>query len=143
MVSDLYHGSPADVALPSLSSMKNHSQVQLTWKNWAETCQRNGTPTVVQLCHPGKQSAVGCGNRSFFTKTVAPSPIPLNFGTGFIASAASALLFGTPRELTDDEITGTGGIIDQFVNGAKQCFEAGFKGIELHAACVHFPTTWA
>jgi 2,4-dienoyl-CoA reductase-like NADH-dependent reductase (Old Yellow Enzyme family) len=55
-------------------------------------------------------------------------------GPGLFANAASAFLFGTPRELTVEEIEGEGGIIQQFIDGAKVAFESGFKGIELHAA---------
>jgi 2,4-dienoyl-CoA reductase-like NADH-dependent reductase (Old Yellow Enzyme family) len=43
-------------------------------------------------------------------------------------------MFGTPRELTIDEISGKDGVIDQFVSGAVQCYQAGFKGVELHGA---------
>lgn len=57
-------------------------------------------------------------------------------GSGILPGVASALLFGTPRELTKEEIEGEGGIIQQFIDGARVAFEAGFKGVELHAACV-------
>ena len=45
-----------------------------------------------------------------------------------------SLLFGTPRELTVHEISEAGGVVDQFVSAAKQCFDAGFRGVELHGA---------
>lgn len=105
-----------------------------SWKQWANTCQRNGTPTIVQISHPGRQTPAGAGNRSFFSKTVAPSPIKLNFGPSYVERIAVSFVFGTPRELTTEEITGEGGIIDQFVAAAKLSFEAGFKGIQLHGA---------
>jgi 2,4-dienoyl-CoA reductase-like NADH-dependent reductase (Old Yellow Enzyme family) len=65
---------------------------------------------------------------------VAPSPIKLDFGDSWIARAAVSLMFGTPRALTVEEISGEGGVIDQFVAAAKQCYDAGFKGVELHGA---------
>jgi 2,4-dienoyl-CoA reductase-like NADH-dependent reductase (Old Yellow Enzyme family) len=86
------------------------------------------------LCHPGRQSPLGAGNRGFFAKTAAPSAVKLNFGDNLIAWAAVSLLFGTPREMSLEEISGSGGVIDQFVAAAKQSFEAGFKGVELHGA---------
>jgi 2,4-dienoyl-CoA reductase-like NADH-dependent reductase (Old Yellow Enzyme family) len=133
-VSETYLGSPGDVAILSKASACPSSTAQDLWKNWAATCQRSGTPTVVQLCHPGRQSPLGAGNRGFFAKTVAPSAVKLNFGDNFIAKAAVSLVFGTPREMDIEEISGDGGVIDQFAAAAKQSFEAGFKGVELHGA---------
>lgn len=108
--------------------------MQEYWRKWAAICQRNGTPTIVQLNHPGRQTPAGAGNRSFFSKAVAPSPVKLNFGPSYIENFAVSLVFGTPRELTTEEISGEGGIIDQFVAAAKQSFDAGFKGVQLHGA---------
>lgn len=31
-------------------------------------------------------------------------------------------------------------VIEQFVDGARRSFEAGFKGVELHGAYVFLPT---
>jgi 2,4-dienoyl-CoA reductase-like NADH-dependent reductase (Old Yellow Enzyme family) len=133
-VSDAYLGTPGDIAILSKASSRRSNAVRESWKTWAQTCQRHGTPAVVQLCHPGRQSPVGAGNRSFFAKTVAPSAVRLNFGPSFIEQLAVSLVFGTPRAMTVEEITGEGGLVDQFVAGAKQCFDAGFKGVELHGA---------
>jgi len=130
-VSSIFHGSPADVE----TSLKGQTPEQkAAWKNWAAVCQRSGTPTVIQLCHPGRQSPLGAGSSGLFTKNVAPSPVKLNLGESIIARTAVSLLFGTTREMTTDEITGPEGIVAQFVEGSKQCYEAGFKGVELHAS---------
>jgi 2,4-dienoyl-CoA reductase-like NADH-dependent reductase (Old Yellow Enzyme family) len=101
------------------------------WKEWAAATQRYGTPALVQLCHPGRQSPPGAGSRSYFSKNIAPSPVKMNMGNNLIAKAAVALMFGTPREMTHEDISL---VIDQFVAGAKQAYDAGFKGIQLHAA---------
>ncbi|MCJ1412951.1 hypothetical protein MMC19_007052 [Ptychographa xylographoides] len=132
-VSTAFLGSPADVQVPSVSTAGDPALQQL-WKDWAATSQRSGTPTLVQLCHPGRQSILGAGDRSIFAKTIAPSAVKLNLGPSLIAKALTALLFGTPREMSIEEINGPQGAIAQFVAGAKQAFDAGFKGIELHAA---------
>ncbi|KAL2066334.1 hypothetical protein VTL71DRAFT_2405 [Oculimacula yallundae] len=131
MVSETFHGSPGDVGH---SVRKQTTEQKAQWKNWAAVCQRSGTPTVIQLCHPGRQSPYGAGSSGLFTKTVAPSPVKLNLGESLIARTAVSLLFGTPRELTIDEITGPEGIIAQFVTASKSCYDAGFKGVELHAS---------
>jgi 2,4-dienoyl-CoA reductase-like NADH-dependent reductase (Old Yellow Enzyme family) len=127
MVSEKYMGSPSDIANMSLKS----PQVQKTWKDWASACQSHGTPAVVQLCHPGRQSPPGAGQRSFFEKSIAPSAVAMSFGPSLVEKIVASLLFGTPKEMSVDEIEET---VDQFVRAAKQCFDAGFKGVELHAA---------
>lgn len=58
----------------------------------------------------------------------------LVFGPSYIEQFAVSLVFGTPRELTTEEISGDGGIIDQFVAAAKQAYDASFKGVQLHGA---------
>jgi 2,4-dienoyl-CoA reductase-like NADH-dependent reductase (Old Yellow Enzyme family) len=125
-VSEKYLGGPMDV----LSSSSSSIEVQKIWKEWASACQETGTPTVVQLNHPGRQSPLGAGKRSFFTKNLAPSAIKLNFGSSLLAGVVSSLIFGTPKAMTEEDISL---VIDQFV-GARQSFEAGFKGVELHGA---------
>lgn len=122
------------MAILSHASKSPSPETKEAWKTWAATCQRSGTPTIVQLCHPGRQSPAGISNRSFFAKTVAPSPVALNFGPSILERLVTSLLFGTPHEMTVEEISGEGGVVDQFVEAARQSFEAGFKGIELHGA---------
>ncbi|KFY16822.1 hypothetical protein V492_01062 [Pseudogymnoascus sp. VKM F-4246] len=134
MVSDTHMGNDKDVAISSDKSAQASKVLQDTWKHWADTCQRHGTPTVVQLCHPGRQSPPGTGNRGFFEKTVAPSPVKMDLGPSIMDRLTATLVFGTPREMTVDEISGDGGLVDQFVAAAKQCYDAGFKGVQIHAA---------
>ncbi|KAH6672364.1 NADH:flavin oxidoreductase/NADH oxidase-like protein [Halenospora varia] len=126
-VSDIYLGQPGDPQVPRSPSPK----VREMWKEWAATCQREETPTLVQLCHPGRQSPPGAGTRSFWTKTIAPSPVPLNLGNSMLAKGLSTLLFGTPKEMTSADVDE---VVEQFVAGAKMSYEAGFKGVELHGA---------
>ncbi|TVY76145.1 NADH-dependent flavin oxidoreductase nadA [Lachnellula suecica] len=126
-VSEVYLGQPGDVqaqASPSEATKK-------LWKEWATVTQQFGTPAIVQLSHPGRQSPPGAGTRSFFSKNIAPSPVKLNMGSNFLAKAAVTLMFGTPREMTLEDISL---VIKQFVAAAKQAHDAGFKGVELHAA---------
>ncbi|TVY40666.1 NADH-dependent flavin oxidoreductase [Lachnellula occidentalis] len=126
-VSELYLGQPGDIQTPASPS----DTTKQMWKEWADATQQFGTPALVQLCHPGRQSPSGAGNRTWFSKNIAPSAVQLNLGPSLLAKAAAALKFGTPREMTHEDITL---VIDQFVAGAKQTHEAGFKGVELHAA---------
>jgi 2,4-dienoyl-CoA reductase-like NADH-dependent reductase (Old Yellow Enzyme family) len=85
----------------------------------------------VLVNHPGRQSPLGAGNRGFFSKTVAPSAVPLNLGDGIIATLLRALMFGTPRALETAEIDV---IIQQFVDAGKLAYDSGFQGVEIHGA---------
>lgn len=76
-----------------------------------------GTPTWVQLNHPGRQAP-----RLLDKDPVAPSPVGLEgtYGT-----------FGTPRELTDAEVEG---IVERFATAARVVKAAGFEGVQIHGA---------
>ncbi|KAF2970987.1 hypothetical protein GQX73_g2546 [Xylaria multiplex] len=123
-----YLGSPGDVALDANVDSKQALQ---KWTSWASTCQRHGTPTVVQINHPGRQSPTGAGNRGLFEKNIAPSAIALNFGPGFIPRLINSLVFGTPKAMSIGDIHD---VIDRFVRTARLAAEAGFSGVEIHAA---------
>jgi len=93
--------------------------------------QCDGTPGIVQLNHPGRQSPLGSGTKGFFEKNIAPSAVGMNVGDAFIARAAAAILFGTPRAMTEAEISH---VVERFAATAKFLCDVGFKGIEIHAA---------
>lgn len=101
------------------------------WKSWAAACNRSGTPTLMQLNHPGRQSAIGAGRRGYLAKSLAPSAVPLQIGPGVVQRFFSWLVFGTPKEMTSDDIKEA---IRQFAAAARLAYDAGFAGIELHAA---------
>ena len=130
-VSQKFLGAPEDVSIPKPSEGSVHKEA---WRQFARSIQQSGTPGIVQLNHPGRQAPGGAGSAAFSEKRVAPSAVPLNLGAGLLAKAVAALMFGTPRPLTIDEIRAPNGIIAEFVAGATEAYEAGFKGVELHAA---------
>eukprot|EP00123_Amoebidium_parasiticum_P020374 comp4870_c0_seq1/m.981 comp4870_c0_seq1/g.981 ORF comp4870_c0_seq1/g.981 comp4870_c0_seq1/m.981 type:complete len:447 (-) comp4870_c0_seq1:751-2091(-) len=86
---------------------------------WAEAAQQNGNHCWVQLSHAGRQSTAKVNYNS-----LGPSAIPIDMG-------AVSDSWGTPREITQDEIRD---VIDRFVNAARVCKEAGFKGVQIHGA---------
>ncbi|KAJ5106725.1 hypothetical protein N7456_003400 [Penicillium angulare] len=96
-----------------------------------DTCQENGTPAIAQICHSGRQSPRGAGERGLFGKTIAPSAVPLNIGNGFIATFIRDLVFGTPKAMSQSDIDC---VITQFVDCARILAQCGFSGIEIHAA---------
>jgi 2,4-dienoyl-CoA reductase-like NADH-dependent reductase (Old Yellow Enzyme family) len=101
------------------------------WRLFADTCQKNGTPAIVQICHPGRQSVRGAGRRGLFTQTMAPSAIPMNLGNGLLAKFVRWLVFGAPREMTVEDIKR---VIDLFVDTARLMADSGFAGVQLHGA---------
>src|SRR4051812_21176197 len=84
-------------------------------ERYAAACQ--AVPTVVQLSHPGRQA-----NRLVQPNPVGPSPA---------APVGMAGLFACPRALTVDEITD---LRRRFVEAARLVVEAGFAGVQVHAA---------
>jgi 2,4-dienoyl-CoA reductase-like NADH-dependent reductase (Old Yellow Enzyme family) len=129
MIDPRYLASPEDLTIhPSILTTSTHINA---WKTLAQTAQQHGTPAILQLSHPGRQSAAGAGKRSFMEKTIAPSALPLNFGQGVLARLVRAVVYGTPREMGQPDIEA---VVVGFVNAAKVAKEAGFKGVEIHAA---------
>jgi len=126
MVNERFLGGPADLVVGKTPPMEQ-------WKKFAATIKANGTPAIAQINHPGRQAPaiISGGTRGFFEKSIAPSPIALNIGDGYIAKAAGALLFGTPKEMTTEDIQTT---IRQFADASKFLASAGFDGVELHGA---------
>lgn len=102
-----------------------------TWKSWAEACNVGDAQVIMQINHPGRQSPLGAGKKGFFTKAMGPSAVPLKFGDGYIANFSRALLFGTPVEMTKDDIQN---IVKQFVYTASMAAKTGFAGVQIHAA---------
>ncbi|KND92471.1 NADH oxidase [Tolypocladium ophioglossoides CBS 100239] len=123
-----YLGTPEDNAF---NDRIPRDQLLASWREWARATNRHGTPTLMQINHPGRQSMIGAGSRSVFAKSIAPSPLPLRLGDGILARAISALVFGTPREMTVPDIQD---VIARFAETAKLAHEAGFAGVQIHAA---------
>lgn len=123
-----YLGSVSDM---SPNENVDREKILASWKKWAKASSRNGTPVIMQINHPGRQSPAGSGTRGYFEKSIAPSPIPLHLGDGILARLATAFVFGSPREMTVDDIQR---VVAQFAETAKLAAEAGFAGVELHGA---------
>lgn len=130
---DINHlGDLADPALPHPYRGKEKDKDLLAlWQKYADTAQQHGTPAIVQIVHPGRQSFRGAGNRGLFEQTIAPSSVPLSLGDGWFQRFAARLVFGVPREMTVQDIER---VIRQFVDTARLMADAGFSGIELHGA---------
>jgi 2,4-dienoyl-CoA reductase-like NADH-dependent reductase (Old Yellow Enzyme family) len=88
-------------------------------REWAQAATSGGAHAWVQLNHPGRQAPSSLNNAA----PVAPSPVAV---TGAIGALGKA-----PRALTDPEITE---IIGRFATAARVAVDAGFTGVQIHAA---------
>jgi 2,4-dienoyl-CoA reductase-like NADH-dependent reductase (Old Yellow Enzyme family) len=127
MIDERWLGNALDVSIAPTTNPKVIAQ----WRRYAEACHIEGTPAIVQLNHPGRQSPLGAGSKGLFEKNIAPSPIALQFEDNIWAKTAQKLLFGTPREMTIAEIED---VVTKHADAAKYLSEQGFDGVELHAA---------
>ena len=108
---------PKGTAEPGNIVFDKNSNMEIL-KDWAKQGQQHGAKVMVQLNHPGKQVP-----KTIAKETVAPSTIPLGNGLN--------KLFSTPRALTTSEVEE---LVQKFVTSAKAAKEAGFSGVQIHAA---------
>jgi 2,4-dienoyl-CoA reductase-like NADH-dependent reductase (Old Yellow Enzyme family) len=87
-------------------------------ESWAESGRKNGTHIWVQINHPGRQSP-----KFLSPQPVAPSAIPY--------TSDLRHLFNPPRELSGEGIRD---IISKFARTASLSKQAGFTGVQIHAA---------
>ncbi|KAL1971003.1 hypothetical protein VTN77DRAFT_2837 [Rasamsonia byssochlamydoides] len=124
-----YLGGPNDPVAGEYNG--NDTKTLDAWRKYADACQKHGTPAIVQICHPGRQSPRGAGRRGLCAPTLAPSAIPLNFGDSYLERFFTWLAFGSPREMTVADIER---VVRRFVDTARLMADSGFAGVELHAA---------
>jgi len=85
-------------------------------KRWAAAATSDGATALVQINHPGRQTFAGLSELA-----VAPSAVQVDMGPAF----------AKPRALTAEEIEE---IIARFARTARIVVEAGFDGVQIHAA---------
>jgi 2,4-dienoyl-CoA reductase-like NADH-dependent reductase (Old Yellow Enzyme family) len=109
MVDRAHLGEPGNIVIED-----DRALPQLT--AWSKAAHDGGAAIFAQLNHPGRQSnLLNIGHQP-----VAPSAVPLA-----LPGAA------TPRALTAAEIEA---IIERFATAAEVCEDAGFDGVQIHAA---------
>lgn len=87
------------------------------WRAWAAAATGNGTAAWVQISHAGRQTQVPVNKAP-----KAPSAVQLKLPGG---------MFGVPVPLTEPEIHD---LIARFAHVAKVSQDAGFSGVQIHAA---------
>lgn len=86
---------------------------------WAKVIKSGGACAVMQINHPGRQVF-----RAVSATALAPSEVPLRMGQ-------YTKQFAQPREMTCEDIYA---VTQRFVDTAKKAQQAGFDGVEIHAA---------
>jgi len=109
MVDRAHLGEPGNIAIEDDRALE-----QL--RSWTKAVHDGGAAIFAQLNHPGRQSnLLNIGHRP-----VAPSAVPLALPGAQV-----------PLALTS---SGIEDIIDRFATAAKVCEDAGFDGVQIHAA---------
>lgn len=125
LITEATQVTPEGVGYPNTPGIHSKEQVA-GWKNVTDTVHAAGGRIFLQLWHVGRIS------HSLFQPggvlPVAPSAIAPK---GKIYTPEGMKPFETPRALELSEIPG---IVEKYRLGAAHALEAGFDGVELHAA---------
>ena len=108
-----------------------HSDAQVAaWRAVTDAVHARGGHIVTQLWHVGRISHVDLQPGG--QPPVAPSPIAANAKTYLIKPEGGGFFdVSPPRALATDELPG---IVDDYRQAARRAMEAGFDGVEVHAA---------
>lgn len=112
MIDRMAMTGPGGVAL-------EHDTPLAPFVKWANIAKANNTKVWMQLNHPGRQVFKAMGG-----KNIAPSAITLNLGK-------HSNLFSIPQAMIENEIQD---VIKRFGQSAYKAKQAGFNGVEIHAA---------
>lgn len=89
------------------------------FRQWAKIGRSKGAQFWLQINHPGRQMQSNLGQTTY-----APSAIALDLGK-------MSDRFATPQAMTQQKIEE---VIQRFANTARLAEQAGFSGVEVHAA---------
>ena len=89
------------------------------FRDWAQAGKSHSGQLWMQLNHPGRQTYAKLGG-----KRLAPSPVALEMGK-------HSALFGLPKAMDESDIAE---VIRRFATSAKLAEQAGFDGVQIHAA---------
>ncbi|NMO04692.1 NADH:flavin oxidoreductase/NADH oxidase family protein [Gordonia sp. TBRC 11910] len=103
---------PAGVVLDDRSPLE-------PFRRWASAAKSGGAKVWMQINHPGRQVRADMPGVAW-----APSPTRIDIGR-------NSKRFATPEAMTASQIADT---VERFVTTARRAEEAGFDGVEIHAA---------
>ncbi len=103
---------PGDVVLEETTPLDPFYQ-------WANAAQKDGAKLWMQINHPGRQVYAAMGG-----KVLSPSDVAIDLGK-------HSKLFSRPVPMTEKQINE---VIERFAITAEKAEQAGFSGIQIHAA---------
>lgn len=118
--------SPQGASYARVPGLYSQAQVD-AWRPVVAAAKSNGAAVYAQLWHVGRQAHSSVQPDGL--PPMAPSPIPILDWK--YRSPHGRIPFETPRELSAE---GIAEIVGQFAGAARNSREAGFDGVELHAA---------
>jgi N-ethylmaleimide reductase len=125
IVTEATQVSPQGVGYPGTPGIHTPEQIA-GWQLVTRAVHERGGRIFLQLWHVGRISHPSLQPEGALP--VAPSAIKAE---GEVFTAVGPQPFVTPRALETEELPG---IIEQYRQGAKNALEAGFDGVEIHAA---------
>ena len=118
--------SPNGLGYPRIPGLFNAAQVA-GWKQVTDAVHSKGGKIVVQLMHTGRVTHLA--NLPAGAEVVGPSA---DICPGEMFTDAQGMKpHSTPKAMTQADITAA---VSEYVRSAKLAIEAGFDGVELHAA---------
>jgi 2,4-dienoyl-CoA reductase-like NADH-dependent reductase (Old Yellow Enzyme family) len=112
MVDHMAMTGPGGVALEAETPLES-------FKAWAKAGKAHGAAMWMQINHPGRQVWSAMNG-----KALAPSAVQVDLGK-------QSSMMAQPRAMTENEIQD---VIRRFVITATRAVEAGFDGVQIHAA---------
>lgn len=118
--------SPQGVGYPGTPGIHTDAQEE-GWRAITDAVHARGGRIFLQLWHVGRVSHPGLQPGGALP--VAPSAIGI--AGEMLYTAAGPVPYVTPRALETDEVAG---VVEQYAEGARRAYRAGFDGVELHGA---------
>lgn len=130
IITEAINISEQAIGSPYTPGLYNQAQIE-AWKKVTQSVHDKGGVIYAQLWHTGR---VGHSVDKNGNLPVAPSAIGIQGQQHFTSQGMKD--YETPRELTNQEIKQ---IVKDYGQAAKHAIEAGFDGVELHAAFGYLP----
>lgn len=130
IMSEAINISEQAIGSPFTPGIYNQDQIE-AWKKVTQVVHENGGKIFAQLWHTGR---VGHSIDKNGVLPVAPSAIAIQGQQHFTSQGPKD--YETPRALENTEIKH---IVEEYAQAALNAMEAGFDGVELHAAFGYLP----
>ena len=130
IISEAINISQQALGSPKTPGLFTTAQIE-AWKKVTQAVHENNGVIYAQLWHTGR---VGHSLVKNGEQPVAPSPIAIQGQQHFTMEGPKD--YETPRELSTSEIKA---IVQEYKQAAINAIEAGFDGVELHAAFGYLP----